>query len=236
MRFIFSIFGGFKNLIATVAQILLAILVLPALSVILKLLMPEGAVAFLWNLLQEVPFMDVWLGIVTDFSASASQTILPASYLEMVLSPVRNAMAEACVIGMCIYMCKTVGTMIYIRGVPVLQTVFGVFLGCIVLRAMQGDMTYSIMAIGFMVIANIVLTILAASGQVLQKVLGIFLGLGLQSVIAGLAAAYVAALTLILRGYVSSFFVAVGLVGGTSLPLLIVLLLDYFLLTPKKRV
>ena len=236
MKFILSMFGGFKNLIATIAQIILAILTLPLLCIILRFLLPDKAGTFVLNILGEVPLFEVWLDMVAGFAGHADMAVNYTNYFEAVLAPVGETMGEAILIGMCIYLCKTLGTMLYVRGVPVLQTIIGVFLGCITLGAMgSGDIRYIIMASGFLIIVNIILTIFAASGQPVKKVLGIFLGLGLQSAVAGMASAYIAALTLILQGAVTQLTVMIGLIGMTVCPLLILLLIDYYFLTPKKQ-
>ncbi len=235
MRSVVSFFGGFKNLIASVAQILIAIILLPFICFILKLILPANGISFILNLLQEIPFLDVWFDMVQKFAEAPKDGVLVQNYLQAVIQPALDGAFEALIIGMCVYACKTIGTMLYIRGVPVIQTVAGVFLGCITIKAIGvGDTYYSIFAIGFLVILNIVLTLLAAHGQVLQKVLGIFIGIGCQSILAGLAAAYVAALCLIINGWANSLGAAVGLIGVTVCPLLIFLLIDYFILTPKK--
>ncbi len=238
MKSMESFLSGFrlKNLIPSVAQLLLAVLILPVLCFILKLLVPDGGWQFLSNLVDEVGIMETWFSLTGDYIHSLGTAPTTEGYLAAVVSPVPQIMLEEALMGMCIYLLKTVGTMLYLRGVPVLQTILGVFLGCIVIRAAAVDESgmYTVATIAFLIVANIVLTIFTASGQPLQKVLSVALGISLSVIIAGMGAAYIAALTQIANGCVADLKLCFALIGATLCPLLIVLLVDYFLLAVKK--
>lgn len=125
------------------------------------------------------------------------------------------------------------GTLLFIRGVPILQTIIGVILGAITLQAMQGSTAYALYAAAFMVIANIVLTIFVATGQIVKKILSVFLGLGLQCLLAGFAAGYIALLTMFLKvaPQMRHVLLMLALVG---LPYVIFYALYYVLIQPIK--
>lgn len=238
MKSLESFLSGFrlKNIIPSVAQLLLAVLILPVLCFILKLLAPDGGWQFISRLVDEVGIMETWFSLTGDYVRSLGAALTTEGYIAAVISPLPQIMLEEALMGMCIYLLKTIGTMLFIRGVPVLQTVLGVFLGCITIRAAAVDESgmYTIAAIAFLIVANIVLTIFTAGGQPLQKVLSVFLGIGLSVATAGMGAAYIAALAQIANGYVTDIKVCFALIGFTLCPLLIVLLADYFLLAVKK--
>ena len=156
-----------------------------------------------------------------------------SEYLLYTVEQVEKASVETAVIGMCVYMCVQVGTLLFIRGVPILQTIIGVILGAITLEAMQGSTAYALYAAAFMVIANIVLTIFVATGQIVKKILSVFLGLGLQCLLAGFAAGYIALLTMFLKvaPQMRHVLLMLALVG---LPYVIFYALYYVLIQPIK--
>ncbi|MDD2956305.1 MAG: hypothetical protein PHD67_08325, partial [Oscillospiraceae bacterium] len=223
-----------KNVIASVAQIVLAVLLLPGLCFLYHLIVPDDNGNILLNLFAQVPVLENWLEVLSGALLSTGAPIDVATYAEMVIDPVGQAIADSAVLGMCIYACKTIGTMIYIRGIPVLQTVVGVIVGCITCKAMDGDFGYTLMAVLFLMLLNVVLTILCAHGQVLIKIAGIAMGLGYQMLVAGAGASYAAALALVMHGAVDSLAMAVALLLVPLCALLILLLVDYLFLTPKK--
>lgn len=224
-----------KNLIWTGAQIALAVILLPFVAILIHLILPDGMLTIVINSIQEIPVIGQMLAMLGTLSAELEGSALPpvSEYLYYTFVQVETAVVESCVIGMCIYMCVQVGTLLFIRGVPILQTIIGVILGAITLEAMHGSMDYAILAMTFMMIANIVLTMFVATGQIVKKILSVFLGIGMQSILAGFAAGYIALLTMFMQSApeLRNALLMLALVG---LPYLIFYALYYVLIQPIK--
>lgn len=220
-----------KNLIWTGAQIALAVILLPFVAILIHLILPDGMLTIVINSIQEIPVIGQMLSMLGTLEAELEGGALPSvsEYLLYTVEQVEKASVETAVIGMCVYMCVQVGTLLFIRGVPILQTI----LGAITLEAMQGSTAYALYAAAFMVIANIVLTIFVATGQIVKKILSVFLGLGLQCLLAGFAAGYVALLTMFLKvaPQMRHVLLMLALVG---LPYVIFYALYYVLIQPIK--
>lgn len=224
-----------KNLIWTGAQIALAVILLPFVAILIHLILPDGMLTIVINSIQEIPVIGQMLAMLGTLSAELEGGALPpvSEYLYYTFVQVEAAVVESCVIGMCIYMCVQVGTLLFIRGVPILQTIIGVILGAITLEAMHGSMDYAILAMTFMMIANIVLTMFVAMGQIVKKILSVFLGIAMQSILAGFAAGYIALLTMFMQSApeLRNALLMLALVG---LPYVIFYALYYVLIQPIK--
>lgn len=224
-----------KNLIWTGAQIALAVILLPLVAILIHLILPDGMLTIVINSIQEIPVIGQMLAMLGTLSAELEGGALPpvSEYLYYTFVQVETAVVESCVIGMCIYMCVQVGTLLFIRGVPILQTIIGVILGAITLEAMHGSMDYAILAMTFMMIANIVLTMFVATGQIVKKILSVFLGIAMQSILAGFAAGYIALLTMFMQSapQLRNALLMLALVG---LPYVIFYALYYVLIQPIK--
>lgn len=224
-----------KNLIWTGAQIALAVILLPFVAILIHLILPDGMLTIVINSIQEIPVIGQMLAMLGTLSAELEGGALPpvSEYLYYTFVQVETAVVESCVIGMSIYMCVQVGTLLFIRGVPILQTIIGVILGAITLEAMHGSMDYAILAMTFMMIANIVLTMFVAMGQIVKKILSVFLGIAMQSILAGFAAGYIALLTMFMQSApeLRNALLMLALVG---LPYVIFYALYYVLIQPIK--
>ena len=224
-----------KNLIWTGAQIALAVILLPFVAILIHLILPDGMLTIVINSIQEIPVIGQMLSMLGTLEAELEGGALPSvsEYLYYTFVQVETAVVESCVIGMCIYMCVQVGTLLFIRGVPILQTIIGVILGAITLEAMHGSMDYAILAMTFMMIANIVLTMFVAMGQIVKKILSVFLGIAMQSILAGFAAGYIALLTMFMQSApeLRNALLMLALVG---LPYVIFYALYYVLIQPIK--
>lgn len=224
-----------KNLIWTGAQIALAVILLPFVAILIHLILPDGMLTIVINSIQEIPVIGQMLAMLGTLEAELEGGALPSvsEYLLYTVEQVEKASVETAVIGMCVYMCVQVGTLLFIRGVPILQTIIGVILGAITLEAMHGSMDYAILAMTFMMIANIVLTMFVATGQIVKKILSVFLGIAMQSILAGFAAGYIALLTMFMQSapQLRNALLMLALVG---LPYVIFYALYYVLIQPIK--
>ncbi|MCM1220416.1 MAG: hypothetical protein NC548_38620 [Lachnospiraceae bacterium] len=225
-----------KNIIASIAQILLAVILLPSICVILHAVIPESGSIIFSNLLGELP---VWGNVISIIGQLAiklqsNEAVNLLEFFYVLIGGIESEILEATVMGLCIYACKSIGTLLYIRGVAVMQTLVGILLGTITIKSIAGDGFIMYMSFLFLFVLNVVLTIFETSGQWNKKIWGIFLGMGLQSIIAGFAAGYVVVMVYFLTGGIGNLKAVIGLMGITMMPLIGLLCLDYILFTPKK--
>lgn len=225
-----------KNVMASIAQVILAVILLPMVCIILKAIMPEDAISFFLNMVGELPvwgeLTDIIVQLIVEINSGSSTGSL--LFYSAMIRGIQNGMIEAAILGMCVYACKAIGTMVYIRGIPVLQALSGILLGTLTIKAMENDDVIKYMSLLFLVILNIVLTFFEASGQLLKKISGVVIGMGFQIMIAGFSAGYVLVLAYILLGSVRDPQEIVVLLTNTLLPLIVFLCLDYVLFTAIK--
>lgn len=231
-----SIFGGYKKIMASVAQIILAVIILPILCFLLSLLVGgKDAFSVITNLIGEFSVTEVWLSLLTNF-INSSEFSLGLNETAVVLDYIYAAVYETCVVGMCVGLCKNIGIILGIRGVPILQSILGVFLGCITIQGFGiANGPESVMACAFLILLNVITIWLIPSGAFFRKILATLLGLSLQMIIAVLSIGYVICLIAIMDGTIADLKTAVICLTGMFVPFLIVILFDYFFLTPEKN-
>lgn len=219
---------------SNVAQILLLVILLPFLCILLKAFFPQDAIQFIWNLLDEIPFLGKLFDEVQNvLTASRNPGML--SYLEGVLEIVGAFAMESLVLGMCVYLMKTIGTMLSIRGIPILQTILGIFLGCFILRYLDTQEIQPYYFACILIILNVLLTCFATIDLLWKKLVAIFIGLGFESIVVGFGSAYLSVLVLIFSGRITDPAAAVNAVLLTVVPLILTLIIDYLLFSPGKK-
>lgn len=225
-----------KNMMASVAQVLLAVILLPMICMLLNVLIPDNCMEFLLNLVGELPvwseIVEIIIQLIVKIQSSSNVDFL--FFYNALIKAIQYSILEAVILGLCVYACKAIGTMLYIRGIPVLQALFGILLGTITLKAMENDDIVKYTSFLFLIVLDVVLTLFEASGQLLKKILGVLIGMGTQSLIAGLSAGYVLVLAYILSGSIKDLSVIVALLMIILIPLICFLCLDYVLFTAIK--
>lgn len=223
------------KLTGTLIQIMIAVILLPFLCVVMKALIPDTAVNYLWNLLFEVPVMGDIMNMARDL-ASASAKPDGFAYVTQIIQIVGVGSLDALILGMCVHALKTVSTPVPILGAPVLQTIFGVFLGCIVVKAIGvSNVAYGTMAISFLIILNFLLSAFFSGENGFTKFLKVLISLSFECIVAALTSAYICVLMLTLRGEIPENKQVLLALLATVVPMLIMLLVDYFFLTPKEK-
>jgi len=236
MGIIKKVFGGYKNMMASIAQIILVVIFLPVICFILSLLSgTDDAFSMITNLLGELSITEYWLNLFMLLIEGP----LNMSGLDIYFTSVEyvnSAVFEACVIGMCVSLCKNIGIVIGIRGVPIIQSILGIFLGCIIVRffGLTNDLS-SLFFCSMLIILNLIVIWLMSSGNFYLKFLSSIFSLGLQIIVAVLSAGYIVYLTLIMNGLITDLKTALTFLAVIFLPMLIVLAVDFFLLTPEKK-
>lgn len=225
-----------KNVMASIAQIILAVILLPMICMFLHVLMPDNASEYLLNMVGELPIfselVDIFVQLIVEIHSESKVDFV--FFYDTLIKAVYDSMVEAAILGLCVYACKAIGTMLYIRGIPVLQALFGIFLGTITLKAMENDDIAMYTSFLFLIVLDIILTLFQASGQLLKKIFGIFFGMGVQILIAGLSVGYVLILVYILSGSIRDLNNIIILLGSVLIPLISILCLDYILFTAIK--
>lgn len=228
------IFRSRRLIMGSICQILLGILIFPLLCLILAWLSPDKGASFILNIFSGIELFEIWPDVVVSMAQGANFDNV-VNYLDVLNIAVGGTVIETTVIGLSIFLCKNIGGALHVRGIPVLQTLLGSFLGCIISKAIDvSSLGYLLLSLTFLLLANYVVLIIFFRGQTIKKILSGLIGPGVSVMIAGMAAAFVTANLLILKGQVHSFGTGMALILGTFTPLLALLLVDYFLLTPKK--
>ena len=236
MKFLSKLFGGYNNIIPSIAQLILAVFILPILCFILSLITStDNAFLMISNLLGELSITEYWLDLfmmlVENPADIANFDVYPYA-----MNYINSAIFETCIIGMSVSLCKNIGIILGIKGIPVIQSIFGIFLGCIMMICSGiSNETEILFFCSMLIILNIIVIWLIPTGKFYQKFLATVLGLGLQMIIATLSAGYVIYLILIGQGVITDLKTGIIFLIVILLPMLIMLTIDFFLLTPKKN-
>lgn len=234
MKYLSKILNKRSAIFASVVQIILTILILPALCFILSLLSGrEDAFSMITNLLDELPITGYWVNLIM-LPLETPGEISGLSIYYFSVEYIRTSVFETCIVGMYVSLCKNIGIILKVRGIPLVQSILGIFLGCIMVRYFGiSNQLSTLFYCTMLIILNVVVIWLIPKHAFYRKLLATFLGLGLQIIVAALSAAYVVYLTLILNGQIKDLEIAVPYLVSIFLPMLIIMAIDYFLLTPE---
>lgn len=201
MSLIKKIFKTKSNIIPTVAQLLIVVFLLPPICYVLSFLMRERAFAFVEELLDAFPLTQHWMAVIFDFDWEKSfSTLSGLNLLTTVLQEIITVMFEASIVGMIISMCKKFGEFLKIKGLPLLQSVVGVILGCILLRSIQvGGMNWKLIVCTLLAALTYVVHWLTSNNGFLKSFLLTTIEIGFDTLIAGMISGYTAFLSVLLN-------------------------------------
>lgn len=233
MKLLAKIFGGRKNVMPSIAQIIITVVILPILCYIMSLIVGgDNAFSIISDFLDELSITQYWMNLllsVKDGTNELSGLDVYSKSIDFIYITV----IQTCIVGMCISLCKNLGIFFQIKGVPLLQSLLGVFFGCIIVNAfgLKNDLL-SLYACAFLIILNMAVIWLFPKGPIGSKIGAILVGLGLQIIVAALSAGYVVFLSLIIEGAITDFMIAIRILFALFIPLRIVLFVDYIFFTP----
>lgn len=220
-----------KSVIASIAQILLIVILLPFLAQIIKIVMPEKIVTFITSVLDEIPIISILSNYFMSFSTA--EFLNSFSLFAYTIETITSSMLSMYIVGLFVYIFKKLGELIGIRGIPVLQTVVGIFLSCFCFEYIGDSLEKSIVFVVILMIISFVLAVIVQKGNVLKFFMDTGLGIGMATITAGTVCAYCTVLVLIIKGWFDSLLSAVNVLIWALIPALICLLIDYLLFGRK---
>lgn len=233
MKTLAYLFGGRDEIKPSIAQILLIVAIFPFIGIPLSYIIGDEALSVIYDLLSELPIAGYWFSLLVQLADTPSELFSFDVYLSSI-EYMNSTIYEACIAGMCIDLCKNVGELIGMKGVPFIQSILGIILGCILIRAIGvSDGVRTMYFCSMLIVLNIVVIWVLPKGSFSQKILATVLGLGMQMIVAVFSSGYVVFITLILRGMITDLRVVITFLAALFIPMLVVLAIDYFCLTPK---
>lgn len=216
----------------TIGQLVIVVLVLPYILVVLAepLGGASGAVDMLLGLLSEIKCMDIWLdmlSLLVDGLKSTEAVIMTEMIVEMIVS----AIVESAILGFCVdFFKKSLCTGWF--GLPILPTVGGVLTGGVLVSFSNHLGGQGLTATVFLIMFGIeIFSVFRDKKSILAEIVGKFYEMAI-SLYSGM---YIAAVLCILNGTIREFSKAWVLILEIMVPLIILLLVDYFVLTPKNQ-
>ena len=186
----------------TFAQLAIFALLLPFLSIllgILKIAVPESLDKLIQGAMSSIPGYDPIQGILIGLNVG-DMTSASMSYIEAVMAFVLDNVETMMYLGMWLYAFRVIfKEILRIPGIPLLQVVCGLFMGALTYPMLE-EPSLRLMATGFLIVLNAVITIIFVPKSLFRKIVSVALDLALQSLLAALTIAYVAILILSMQG------------------------------------
>lgn len=138
-----GLFKGFRTTISNVAQIILVVLFLPAVSIIIGSVSganTSGNISgFLSSLVGNIPLCDIWVDILYQYKGGLEVEDVLSSTLLVVL----KALPEALISALCVYAAVQVSEKLKSRGLPIFATFIGIAIASIItsLTGLSGSLT-----------------------------------------------------------------------------------------------
>lgn len=222
-----------KNLIGTLAQLALLLIICPLAFLLLEKFLPQQTWASFMALLGEIPLVGDVLNIVNTYVEMKADETAYLNFFVNYIDLISASMKDAVLMGMCILGLKELFILIGLRGVPILGALTGTVLGAIVVEAFKtADMTYKILSVIFLVLLNLLIILLTEPGRHrVKKWIGI-IGMGGQALIAGFSLFYFACLFRLFAGETYLNFAQVFRLGILPSAILLgFIALDYYCAT-----
>lgn len=222
---------AYSGIMASIAQVLLVVLVLPFLAIIIKAVSPDSIGAFITNTLDEIPVIKIFLSYFTAFEATES--IGGFVLFEFIINTIASSIMSMYIVGLFVYIFKVLGELIGMRGISAIQTVIGIFLSSFCLSYLKDDFEKSILCSLVLIVIAFVLSVLLNKSPVLSFFWNAGVGIAMATITAGTVCAYCTVLVLIIKGYFPSLLSAVNVLIWALIPALICLLVEYLLFGKK---
>lgn len=222
-----------KKLMGTLAQILLGFLVFPILAMLVELFLPGQLGNFITNCVSGIELFEVWPDAISTMAQYSPDTMMQ-SYTEVLVLACGVAAMETGIISLCIMLCKNIGIVIHIKGAPVLQTLIGVFLGCIFCKSLSITDELELAVVYTFLFACNCLIVWIYELQPVKTFVKTLISASLSLIIAGMTAAYVTTAMMMIQGQITDLLVGCKLLLLTFIPLVILLIIDYFFFSADK--
>lgn len=207
-----------KIWIANIAQLIIVILLLPALCFLIRVAFPETTAVFLLGIFSEIDFIGNFCDTLQ--SAFTADTFMTGTlnYGKAILFAALNSAMEAYVVGMCVFLCRTIWTFIpVIKNIwPLLPMVAAAVISCVIMNLYSSDMKLMLLTMAFLTVLNFVLSFVCG-GMVIQKIYRAFISICLQTFVAIILVSYLCVLLLIIREQMFGWREIVWAMSNTSL-------------------
>lgn len=224
----------FEKVMASVAQVLIIVILLPFISVLIYLFMPEKIGSFILTVLDEIPIINVLSNYYTAFAGSESLSSF--SLFEYIINAVNESIMSMYIVGLFVFIIRRVSEfkIIGMKGIPVLQTVVGIFLSAICLKYIGNSVEANIICSIVLMIVAFVLSVIIQKVKIGKFLWDTGLGMGMATITSGTVSAYLTVLVLIIKGWFDSFLSAINVLIWSLIPALICLFVDYLLFGEKE--
>lgn len=212
----------------TIAQALLAYLMLPLIGYLLSLIRQDwesGLVEMLVGFCSEVPFVGGATDAISTYLTTAGSVTAQLDFLNTLVNRFTPlSFISAVIVGLWAGICFKFGELIGVRGIPIFPSIAAVFVCSALSRFLDvfADISYICCTLIFSFVLNGVLTLLTAE----KKGVAFMLGMGCETVAAVFSSAYTALLIMVMQGLIPNFWMWMGLQLCLVIPLTLFLAID----------
>lgn len=178
---------GKGNLFANLAQICILILVLPIIFAIIDADM-------LINFIQGIPIFDTWVGLLNSYANPSTADIVWIY---------TKSFFEAMILGICVHTTKGIGNLLQMKGLPILSTFLGLFVGSLLIKLLGVTQGFQMILYVAIMLVGILLMVKGVFTKLKIMSMESFLLLIIDSIVAVIMCGYVVALTLLSEGKIS---------------------------------
>lgn len=222
----------FNNaLMKAIAHILIVVLLLPFACILIKAIAADSIGSFISNTLDEIPVISV---LVTYFKSIGSvENLNGMNLFEFTINTITESMFSMYAVGLCVFIFKRIGELIGIKGVPILQTVAGVFISSFILNWTGENEIETVIADGVLLLIAFGLSFFVKGGLLRSFFWDACIGTGMATISAGTICAYCSVLILIMNGYFGSIGNSIAMAALSFIPACACLVIDYFMFSDK---
>lgn len=224
-----------KEWIGTGIQLIIFAALLPFLCILLGLMMESAPAAkneYAAAVISFIPGSDPIQNVVAGLDVAHPGASI-WTYFDTLCDIVSGNIIAFTYLGLWLFAFRTIfkemlGDVLRLRGIPILQVVCGLFFGAMTFMLLQ-DQAMQIIVTAFLVILNIVLTIVCFGKAWWKKLLDLLGNLALQSYLAALTIGYIAALSACVQGLYPTVSHAITAMVIVTLLWLIYMITQYFI-------
>lgn len=124
-----KLFQGYRNTISNIAQILLVVILFPALSVFFGVSFGNGSMSnMISSLIEKIPLCEMWVDILYQYTGGLTVSDVASSTVLVIV----KAFPETLISAICVYICVQLGKKIGAVGLPILSTFVGIVIATII--------------------------------------------------------------------------------------------------------
>lgn len=223
-----QIFGGSSDILSCLAQLMLGMLVFPLLCFLLALLNVKFGDEIM-GYLSIVPISTPWQSALQNHYGQEFTYMLPLNLFKDGILLGWKHLLPVAVATLCVTGTQKLGLMMKLKGIPVLQTVIGVFLACLLVKHVPMNLkdSFTLIVIGLLLLVNIILVVATSKIKPGKMILAMLLGFVCDCLVTIFAFAYVVLLVMIMVGGFSDLAATAWLIVALFIPMTIFMLVDY---------